>query len=105
LTIERPVSGSSETERAVILGSSLMAGRQGIKQGENLSLLLNSMAWLSEEKNLIAIRPKDSVMEPLSMTPAETSQFFFKTVIAIPFMIVALWLSFKIAKRITRGRK
>lgn len=105
LTIERPLSGSSETERSVILGSSLMAGRQGIKQGENLSLLLNSMAWLSEEKNLIAIRPKDSVMEPLSMTPAETSQFFFKTVIAIPFMIVVLWLSFKIAKRITRGRK
>ncbi len=103
LTIERPIKGSEETEKAVVLGSSLMAAKEVVGQGENLNLLLNSAAWLAEEKNLIAIRPKDEATEPLEMTRAESSQFFFNTVIAMPFFILAVWFSLKAAKKLTKA--
>ena len=104
LTIERHVKDSDKVERLVVLGSSLMAGRTIISNGQNLSLLLNSMAWLTGEKNLIAIRPKDEIFEPLNLTPSESAQFMFKTIIMFPVLIMAFWISFKVGKKIA-GRK
>lgn len=104
ITIERPVKDSEKTEKIVVLGSSLMASGQYVNRGDNINLLLNSAAWLVEEKNLIAIRPKDEISAPLKMTPMETNQFFFKTVIAMPILILGFWLSLRIAKKVA-GKK
>ena len=81
-----------------------MAGRTIISNGQNLNLLLNSVAWLTGEKNLIAIRPKDEIFEPLNLTPRESAQFMFKIVIMFPVLIMGLWFSFRVAKKIA-GRK
>ncbi|MBR0519631.1 GldG family protein [bacterium] len=104
LTVERHVKGTDKVERLVVLGSSLMAGRTIISNGQNLNILLNSVAWLTGEKNLIAIRPKDEIFEPLNLTPRESAQFMFKIVIMFPVLIMGLWFSFRVAKKIA-GRK
>ena len=104
LTIERHVKDSDKIEKLVVLGSSLMAGRSIISNGQNLNLLLNSVAWLTDEKNLIEIRAKDEVFEPLNLTPNESAQFMFKTVIMFPILIICFWLSFRISKKIV-GKK
>ena len=104
LTIEHHIKDSDKVEKLVVLGSSLMAGRTIISNGQNLSLMLNSMAWLTGEKNLISIRPKDEVFEPLNLTQSESAQFMFKTIIMFPVLIMGLWFSFKVAKKIA-GRK
>ena len=58
----------------------------------------------TDEKNLIEIRAKDEVFEPLNLTPNESAQFMFKTVIMFPILIICFWLSFRISKKIV-GKK
>ena len=106
-SMERNIKDTEKTEKMIVIGSSMMAGDNIIVQGENLNLLLNASAWLTGEKNLIAIRPKDETTVPLDFTPLESHQFFFKTVIMFPVLLISLWFSLKMAKIMTRkaGKK
>ncbi len=86
--------------RSIVFGSSLLASDAVISQGENKNLLLNSVAWLTEEKNLISIRPKDEQIVMLSLTDESTLQIFFYSVVFLPSIFAFLWLSMRIARRI-----
>lgn len=68
----------------VTFGSSQFASNKFFKLQGNGELLLNTVSWLAEEENLIAIRPKSSRSEPLVLTARQSSALFLFPVVIIP---------------------
>ena len=67
-----PPPGDSEPReegaRIVVLGDGDLASNEGIAHQGSNALLLNSMAWLSEREDLIAIRPTGEEDPPILMS-------------------------------------
>ncbi len=70
--------------RLVVFGSSLFASNKFFKLQGNGDLFMNSVSWLAEDENLIAIRPKASRAEPVVLTSTTTWVMFVVPVILVP---------------------
>ncbi len=55
--------------RLVVVGDSTLASNEDINFAGNQNFLLNTVAWLAEQEDLIAIRPTGKQDLPISMTP------------------------------------
>ena len=91
--------------RSIVISSALAVSDATITQGENKNLFLNCVAWLSQEENLISIRPKDQNVTLLTLTDESTFFIFFFSVVFPPCIFASLWLSIRIAKRFGSNKK
>ena len=57
--------------RMIVIGNAFMSRNDFTKHGGVQDMLLNSMAWLTENEELIAIRPTGAEDPPLVLTPGE----------------------------------
>jgi ABC-type uncharacterized transport system involved in gliding motility auxiliary subunit len=74
--------------RIVVAGSSLFAANKYFKLQGNGDLFMNSVSWLAEDENLIAIRPKSSRSQPIILTGNESL-----VVLVVPVVLVPLsWI-------------
>lgn len=78
--------------RIVVSGSSLIAANKFYKLQGNGDLFMNSVSWLAEDENLIAIRPKSTHAQPMVLTQRDSNIVFFVSVILLPFswMLIGL---------------
>ncbi len=69
----RSVGGGDRTRegRVIVLGDADLSLNEYINLVSNQDLLLNSIAWLTENEELIAIRPTANVDQPLILTPSQ----------------------------------
>ena len=70
--------------RIVVFGSSLFASNKFFKLQGNGELFMNTVSWLAEEENLIAIRPKSSRGQPLVLTERQSLVTFLVPVVILP---------------------
>jgi ABC-type uncharacterized transport system involved in gliding motility auxiliary subunit len=70
--------------RLVVFGSSLFASNKFFKLQGNGELFMNTVSWLAEEENLIAIRPKSSRGQPLVLTERQSLLTFLIPVVVVP---------------------
>lgn len=70
--------------RIVVAGSSLFAANKYFKLQGNGDLFMNSVSWLAEDENLIAIRPKSSKSQPIVLTGNESLVILVVPVILVP---------------------
>jgi ABC-type uncharacterized transport system involved in gliding motility auxiliary subunit len=70
--------------RIVVTGSSLLAANKFFKLQGNPDLFMNSVSWLAEDENLIAIRPKSSKSQPIVLTGNESLVILLVPVVLIP---------------------
>ena len=56
----------------------------------NRDLFMNAIGWLSQQENLISIRPREASDRRLTMTAAETRLVFFMAIFGIPGAILAM---------------
>jgi ABC-type uncharacterized transport system involved in gliding motility auxiliary subunit len=83
---ENPVNTAKA--RIVVAGSSLLAANKYFKLQGNGDLFMNSVSWLAEDENLIAIRPKSSRSQPIVLTGNESL-----VILAVPVVLVPLsWI-------------
>jgi ABC-type uncharacterized transport system involved in gliding motility auxiliary subunit len=68
----------------VVFGSSLFASNKFFKLQGNGELFMNTVSWLAEEENLIAIRPKSSRGQPLVLTERQSLLTFLIPVVVVP---------------------
>jgi gliding motility-associatede transport system auxiliary component len=61
----------SRDARLVVIGNADMAVNENIKVMSNADFVLNSMAWLTETEDLIAIRPSGQENQPLILTQTQ----------------------------------
>lgn len=95
---ENPVNTAKA--RIVVAGSSLLAANKYFKLQGNGDLFMNSVSWLAEDENLIAIRPKSSKSQPIVLTGNESL-----VILAVPVVLVPLsWIIIGVVVYLYRRR-
>lgn len=74
--------------RLAVFGSSLIASNKFVKLQGNGDLILNTVSWLAEDENLIAVRPKASRSQPFVLTASESLAFLVIPVVLIPLACI-----------------
>lgn len=75
--------------RFVVVGSADWIGNQiPFRALGNEDLFLNMLNWLSQDEDLISIRPKDPDDRRLTMSEGQLSMVFFTSVVFLPLMAV-----------------
>jgi ABC-type uncharacterized transport system involved in gliding motility auxiliary subunit len=80
----------------IVVGDADFLGNQLLMQSLNRDLVLNSVASLAKEENLISVVPKENQVTKLNMTDSNFYLFLFLFAIPIPLALlgtsVTLWL-------------
>ena len=67
-----------------MIGSSQFASNKFFRLQGNGDLLMNTISWLAEEENLIAIRPKSRKSQPVILTGNQSTIMFVLPVVIVP---------------------
>jgi len=70
--------------RLMVVGDADFASNQYINFSGNGDFFLNTSSWLTEEKNLISIRPKNRKDTPIELTRSGGTVLFFLGMVVIP---------------------
>jgi ABC-type uncharacterized transport system involved in gliding motility auxiliary subunit len=73
--------------RVVVFGDSDFASNMLFTAGGNRDLFMNTVGWLSQQENLISIRPKEPSDRRLNMTAAQQSNVTWFSLIIVPLAI------------------
>ena len=75
--------------RLVVIGNSEFASNQWEGQQRNGDLFFNSVNWLTEEENLISIRPKEATNRSVTLTEAQKRELQWASVVFVPLVVIA----------------
>ena len=78
-----PTPRSPET-RVAVIGDSDFAANAGLGIQGNRDLFMNTIGWLSQQENLISIRPKEPDDRRITMTAAQQSNLTWFVLLVIP---------------------
>jgi ABC-type uncharacterized transport system involved in gliding motility auxiliary subunit len=85
---DKPAENGPKTEsRLVVLGDSDFASNAAIGISGNGNLFMNAVNWLTQQENLIAIRPKDPSDQRLTMTENQQMRLLILSLLLIPGVI------------------
>jgi len=93
--------GKTAKARIVVTGSALLAANKYFKLQGNGDLFMNSVSWLAEDENLIAIRPKSSKSQPIVLTGNESLVILLVPVILVPLAWIIVGVVVYIYRRRT----
>ena len=90
MTTRSEGAGAKEPKKAriVVFGDSDFASNNYLNLSGNRDLFLNTVSWLAEEENLIAIRPKESGQFFTPVTANQERLIFWLSMIALPAVVV-----------------
>jgi ABC-type uncharacterized transport system involved in gliding motility auxiliary subunit len=80
-------SGKSDA-RLVVIGNSGFATNQWVNQQNNGNLFYNAVNWLTEEANLISIRPKSPASRSVTLTDAQMKMLYWFNVVILPLIVI-----------------
>jgi ABC-type uncharacterized transport system involved in gliding motility auxiliary subunit len=88
-TAERTPAGAKKS-RLVLIGTSAFAENNVFQASTvNIQLLTGSLAYLTEQEQLISIPPKPASTPTLALTQAEANLNLWLTLLALPLLVVA----------------
>jgi ABC-type uncharacterized transport system involved in gliding motility auxiliary subunit len=96
---EAPDDRKGAKARVVLIGDSDFASNAFVNLSGNKDLFLNTLSWLAEEENLIAIRPKESRNAPVFLTAAQGQVLFYVPVVLLPLAMMVAGVYAVIRKR------
>jgi ABC-type uncharacterized transport system involved in gliding motility auxiliary subunit len=86
----QPAEAPSPAEtRVAVFGDSDFASNGWLGIPGNRDLFLNTINWLAQQENLIAIRPKDPEDRRIALTADQERRVFWLAVLIIPGLIIA----------------
>lgn len=96
-------SGAGGTKRLeskiVVIGDSDFADNSSFRVSGNADFLMNTVNFLAEEKDLVAIRPKQGLGDRLFLTASQGRLIFLLCVIVLPLGIITFGTSLFIRRR------
>jgi ABC-type uncharacterized transport system involved in gliding motility auxiliary subunit len=93
-----PDAPKASNGRFVVTGSSRFVTNSTLGfPGANKDLFLNMMNWLTNDEDLIAIRPKDVEDRRLTLNQSQMARILYTNVFGLPLLIIALgtWVWWK----------
>ena len=91
-------AGQIESTIAVI-GDSDFADNRAFNQWGNSDFLLNTINFLAEEKDLIAIRPKEGLGDTVFLTASQGRLIFLLCVVLLPLSVIVFGVSVFVSNR------
>lgn len=85
--------------RIVVFGDSDFANNGSVGLSGNGDLLLNTMSWLAEEEDLIAIRPKEGRTSPILLTRRQAKLIFWFPVVGLPAAVALVGAGVIVSRR------
>jgi ABC-type uncharacterized transport system involved in gliding motility auxiliary subunit len=85
---DAPADRKGAKARIVLVGDSDFAANEFVNLSGNRDFFLNTLSWLAEEENLIAVRPKESRSAPVFLTGAQGQVLFLVPVVLIPLTVI-----------------
>lgn len=82
--------GDKKEARLVVIGDSDFASNQAFRFQRNGDLFLNSINWLAQDEDLIAIRPKQITNRSVTMSEAQQNTFWLLVVLVMPIGIFGI---------------
>jgi ABC-type uncharacterized transport system involved in gliding motility auxiliary subunit len=79
--------------RVAVFGDSDFAGNSATGIEGNKNLFMNTIGWLSQQENLISIRPKDADDRRLTMTAAQQTNVTWLSLFIIPGLVFFVGVS------------
>jgi ABC-type uncharacterized transport system involved in gliding motility auxiliary subunit len=79
--------------RMVVFGDSDFAANSGLGIQGNKDLFMNTVGWLSQQENLIAIRPKEPDDRRLTMTATQQTNVTWLSLVIIPGLVFFVGVS------------
>src|SRR6185503_20538731 len=73
--------------RVVVLGDSDFAANGGLGIQGNRDLFMNMVGWLSQQENLISIRPKEADDRRITLTATQQSNIAWLSLLIIPGLV------------------
>jgi hypothetical protein len=86
-------AGKAAEIRLVVAGDSDFCTNNFAGFGGNLDLALNALSWLSEEEDLIAIRPREKDDRRITLSEAQAGQVRTLVLAVMPLTVMALGLA------------
>ena len=80
-------SGATRYGRIVVFGDSDFASNAYLGLSGNKDLILNTIGWLAEEEDLIAVRAKDPVSQPVVLNMRQGRAVFWLPVVGLPLLV------------------
>jgi ABC-type uncharacterized transport system involved in gliding motility auxiliary subunit len=96
--VEKEMALSSEGRISVFGDSDFVTNRYYGLSG-NGNFFLNTVNWLTEEADLIAIQPKTSSPRSIHLTPTQGRMIFFVSLIILPLIILIIGISVWVRRR------
>jgi ABC-type uncharacterized transport system involved in gliding motility auxiliary subunit len=94
-----PSATGSDESKIVVFGDSDFADNSAFRISGNADLLLNAINFLAEEKELLAIRPKEGLGDRLFLTASEGRFIFLVSVVLLPLSVIGLGTSVFVKRR------
>ena len=82
-----PPDASKPETRVVVIGDSDFAANSGLGIQGNRDLFMNTIGWLSQQENLISIRPKEADDRRITLTATQQSNIVWLSLLIIPATI------------------
>jgi len=83
--------GAPETEgRVVVLGDADFASNALLGFQGNQDFFLNTVAWLSQDKDLISIRPREAEDQRMMLTQQQQGDIFWVAIVYLPGLFIVL---------------
>jgi ABC-type uncharacterized transport system involved in gliding motility auxiliary subunit len=83
---------TKDKARIVVYGTSSLSANQYLNLQGNRDLFLNTVSWLAEQEDLIAIRPKDTRQSPAYLSAQQAQIAFFVPVVLLPGLVLVAGL-------------
>lgn len=78
----------ADTARMVVIGNSIFATNRWAGVQRNGDLFYNSINWLSQEEDLISIRPKSAANRRVTMTESQQRTLWYLSIFILPGLVV-----------------
>jgi ABC-type uncharacterized transport system involved in gliding motility auxiliary subunit len=84
---------ASRESRLALIGDSDFAANAYARSAKNLDVFLNTVSWLAEDTDLIAVRPKSPENRSVNMTLTESKLMFWAAVVLLPLVTLVSGVS------------
>lgn len=91
--------GGTRYARIVIFGDSDFASNAYLGLSGNRDLILNTIGWLAEEEDLIAVRAKNPVSQPVVLNMRQGRTVFWLPVIGLPAIVGLIGVLVLVSRR------
>ncbi|MBU2613761.1 hypothetical protein KJ925_04915, partial [Patescibacteria group bacterium] len=89
----------AQSGRLIVFGDADFASNEYFQQAGNRDLVLNSIAFLAQEGDLISISPKQETSQPLMIQPSQARVVFWVPVVVLPLLFVIIGVIVVIKRR------